>query len=191
VTDPVRPNFRARQLGRVLRPLREQVGMTQDQTGAPLRFSKSKMSRIEQGYLPDYHGFRALLHRSGIIVSNWDKYIVMYDRAKEKGWWYAYGLSDRGFVSMEAEASLIRAFQFGYILGLLQTKAYMREVFTSARRPLEGEALENAVAIRLRRQRRLVEEPLLSLHAIVEESTLRRQVCIGEAHRSSCVASSS
>jgi hypothetical protein len=76
----------------------------------------------------------------------------MYDRAKEKGWWYAYGLSDRGFVSIEAEASLIRAFQFGYILGLLQTKAYMREVFTSARRPLEGEALENAVGIRLRRQ---------------------------------------
>jgi hypothetical protein len=150
--------------------------MTQDQAGAPLRFSKSKMSRIEQGYIPDYHGFRALLDRYGIVVSNWDEYIVMYDRAKEKGWWYEYALNDRGFVSMEAEASKIRAFQFGYIPGLLQTEAYMREVFASARRPLEGQDLANAVAIRLRRQLRLAEEPLLSLHAIVDESTLRRPV---------------
>jgi hypothetical protein len=43
---------------------------------------------------------------------------------------------------MQAEASLIRAFRFGYIPGLLQCEAYMREVSASERRPLEGDALE-------------------------------------------------
>jgi transcriptional regulator with XRE-family HTH domain len=73
-------------MGRTLRRLREQLGMTQDQAGAPLHSSKSKMSRIEQGCLPDYHGFRALIDRYGIIVSNWDEYIVLYDRLTEKVW---------------------------------------------------------------------------------------------------------
>jgi transcriptional regulator with XRE-family HTH domain len=46
------PNYRTRQLGRTLRRLREAAGMSQEELGRPLRFSKSKMSRIEQGYIP-------------------------------------------------------------------------------------------------------------------------------------------
>jgi hypothetical protein len=41
----------------------------------------------------------------------------------------------------------------------------------------------NAVVVRLRRQQRLVEEPLLSLHAIVDKAALRREGCIGDARR--------
>ncbi|MCU1683852.1 MAG: Helix-turn-helix protein [Amycolatopsis sp.] len=177
------PNLPARQLGRALRRLREQVGLTQDEAGNSLRFSKSKMSRIEGGYLPDYHGFRALLDRYGLIVSDWDEYIAAYDRAKQRGWWFHYGVDNRGFLPIEAEASLVREFQFGYVPGLLQTEAYMREVFTSDRRPLAGQKLENAVAVRLRRQRRLVEEPILRLHVIVDEGALCRAVLTGEAHQ--------
>jgi hypothetical protein len=57
----------------------------------------------------------------------------------------------------------------------------MRDVFASGRRPLEGEELEIAVTVRLRRQRRLAEEPLLRMHAVVDESTLRRPVLSGAA----------
>jgi hypothetical protein len=63
-----------------------------------------------------------------------------------------------------------------HIPGLLQTKECMREVFASARRPLEGQDMANTVAIRPRRQLRLAVEPLLSLHPIVDESALRRPV---------------
>jgi transcriptional regulator with XRE-family HTH domain len=177
------PNLPARQLGRALRRLREQVGLTQDEAGVGLRFSKSKMSRIEAGFLPDYHGFRALLDRYGIIVSDWGEYIAAFDRARQKGWWFHYGVDNRGFLPIEAEASSVREFQFGYIPGLLQTEAYMREVFASDRRPLVGQKLENAVAVRLRRQLRLVEDPVLQLHAIVDESALRRAVLGGVEHR--------
>ncbi|MFD9892218.1 DUF5753 domain-containing protein [Amycolatopsis sp. NPDC059027] len=174
------PNLPARQLGRMLRRMRERLGMNQGEAGAPLRFSISKMSRIELGFLPSYHEFRALLDRYCVIVSEWDEYIALYDRGKEKGWWFHYGVGNRGFLPIEAEASRVRVFQYGYIPGLLQTEAYMREVFAGGRRPLKGKKLENEVAVRLRRQLRLTEEPILGYHAILDEYALRRPVLAGD-----------
>lgn len=177
------PNLPARQLGRQLRRMRERLGMTQDEAGKPLRMSTSKMSRIEAGYLPGYHDFRALLDRYNVIVSDWDEYISAYDRAKEKGWWHHYGVGNRGFLPIEAEASSVRVFQFGYIPGLLQTEAYMREVFAAARVPMKPKVLENEVTVRLRRQLRLTEEPLLKYHAIIDEHALRRPILGRTEHK--------
>ncbi|MFB9690349.1 helix-turn-helix domain-containing protein [Amycolatopsis plumensis] len=174
---PAKPNYRRRQLGRTLRKLREAAGLSQEDAGRPLRFSTSKMSRIEQGYIPGYNDFLALLDRYGIIASDYDEYVRMFDYAKEKGWWHAFGLSDRGFVSVEAEAAWIRNYQLGFIPGLLQTEGYMRATFAGARDSFEGANLENQIKVRLRRQRRLVDAPLLKLHAVVDESVIRRDPC--------------
>lgn len=172
-----RPNFRRRLLARTLQRLREQAGLTQEEAGAKLRFSVKKMSRLELGQVPGHHEFLAMLDLYGVIVSDYEEYVRMRDRAVEQGWWHAYGLDDRGFVSVEAEASMVRVYQLGYVPGLFQTEVYMRDAFTSARQPLEGRQLENEVAVRLRRQRRLTEEPLLTLHAVVAETALRRPAC--------------
>jgi transcriptional regulator with XRE-family HTH domain len=175
------PNLPARQMGRQLKRMRERLGMTQDEAGAPLRMSTSKMSRIEMGYLPPYHDFRALLDRYNVVVSDWDEYISAYDRAKEKGWWHHYGVGNRGFLPIEAEASAVKEFQFGYIPGLLQTEAYVREVYAGARRPMKPKVLENQVTVRLLRQLRLTDDPVLAYHVIIDESALRRPILFGEA----------
>jgi transcriptional regulator with XRE-family HTH domain len=177
VGEPRKPNFRMRQLARTLRRLREQARLTQEETARRLRLSEAKLSRIEHGQLPNYHEFLAMLDLYGVIVSDHDDYVRMYDRAEERGWWHAYGMDDRGFVSIEAEASVVRTYQLGYVPGLLQTEDYMRAVFAATRKPLQGRALENEIAVRLRRQRRLVEEPALSLLAVVDETALRRSMC--------------
>jgi hypothetical protein len=109
--------------------------------------------------------------------------VRMYDRADERGWWHAYGLDDKGFVSLEADAVRLCEWQFGYIPGLLQTEGYMRANFANARQPMEGKTLDNAVAIRLHRQRRLREEPFLELHAVIDESVLRRHIADEEESR--------
>ncbi|MEV6827693.1 Scr1 family TA system antitoxin-like transcriptional regulator [Amycolatopsis sp. NPDC051102] len=67
---PTKPNYRRRQLGRTLRKLREAAGLSQEDAGRPLRFSTSKMSRIEQGYIPGYNDFLALLDRYGAVRSH-------------------------------------------------------------------------------------------------------------------------
>jgi transcriptional regulator with XRE-family HTH domain len=172
-----------RLLGRTLRRLREQNRMTQEEVAARMRFSTAKMSRLEQGQLPNYHEFLAMLDLFGVIVSDYDEYIRMFDRARERGWWHAYGLDDQGYVSLEAEASEVWNYELGYIPGLLQSEGYMRGNFAAARLPLAAKTQESEVAVRLRRRRRLTEDPLLSLHAIVDESVLRRPVPDAERFR--------
>ncbi|MCU1687211.1 MAG: family transcriptional regulator [Amycolatopsis sp.] len=171
------PNYRRRQLGRTLRRLREGIGMSQEAMGRPLRFSKSKMSRVEQGYIPGSNDFLALLDRCGVITSDYEPYVRMFDYAKEKGWWHAFGLDDRGFVPVEADASAVRTYQLGFVPGLLQTEAYMRATFDAARQSLSAERLENQIAVRLRRKQRLFEERPLIVHAIIDETVLHRETC--------------
>ncbi|WP_245975739.1 helix-turn-helix domain-containing protein [Amycolatopsis palatopharyngis] len=175
--EPRKPNFRMRQLARTLRRLREQARLTQEETARRLRLSEAKLSRIEHGQLPNYHEFLAMLDLYGVIVSDYDEYVRMYDRAEERGWWHAYGMDDRGFVSIEAEASVVRTYEVGHVPGLLQTESYTRATFASARVPLTGQQLENQVTVRLRRQRRLVEEPLLHVHVVMDEAVLHKPTC--------------
>jgi transcriptional regulator with XRE-family HTH domain len=87
VPRPSRPPFPRRQVGRSLRRLRERAGLTQEEAGRPIRISKSKLSRIEQGNLPGYNDFLALLDRYGVLASDYDEYVRAFDDAKEPGWW--------------------------------------------------------------------------------------------------------
>jgi uncharacterized membrane protein (Fun14 family) len=54
-----------------------------------------------------------MLDEYGVIVSEWQPYLDMYERAMEEGWWQAYGLEDQGFISLEHDASMVRTFQLG------------------------------------------------------------------------------
>ncbi|WP_216212619.1 helix-turn-helix domain-containing protein [Amycolatopsis aidingensis] len=170
---PRKPNHARRQLGRTLRKLRERARMSQDEVAREMHFSKAKVSRLELGQLPNRYELMALLDLYGVIVSDYTPYLEMLERAQERGWWHIYGLDDRGYVPLEDEACLVREFQLGYIPGLLQTEAYMRAGFNDLR---EQERADNDVAVRLHRQRRLTEEPTLRLHAILDETVLRRPV---------------
>ena len=136
--DRPKPNARKRLLANKLRRLREDAGLTQVEAGEPMRFNKNKMSRIELGHLPDYNGFLALLDRYGVIVSDYDDWVRQYDRAWEKGWWHAYGLDDRGYIPLEADADEVRTYQLGLVPGLPQTEAWMRAAFSGARDPMSG-----------------------------------------------------
>ncbi|GAA1967257.1 helix-turn-helix transcriptional regulator [Amycolatopsis minnesotensis] len=171
------PNYRERQLGRTLRRLREQSRMSQEESAGRLRFSPSKMSRIEQGQARNYHEFLAMLDLYGVLTSEYEPYVRLFDRAQERGWWSVYGIADRGFVAMEAEAAKISSYQLGFVPGLLQTEKYMRATYAAARHPWRGKRLETEVEVRLRRTKRLHADPVLDLHAVLEESVVRRPTC--------------
>ncbi|GAA1992541.1 helix-turn-helix transcriptional regulator [Amycolatopsis minnesotensis] len=175
--ERVGSTYRRRALGRTLKRLREAAGMSLEDAGEPIRISKPKLSRIENGQYPSYNDFMALLDRYGVITNDYDHYVRMYDRAKERGWWHAFGLDDRGFVPVEAEASIVRTYELGYVPGILQEERYIRATYAAARVPFRGKRLESEVKVRLRRQQRLTAEPLLTLHAIIDESALRREPC--------------
>jgi transcriptional regulator with XRE-family HTH domain len=166
------------QLGRILRELREQAGLSLEVAAPAFDWSSSKLSRIENGRQGvDVHGVRTMMDVYGVAGSQWEELLDLTRSASEKGWWRAYGLDDKGYVPLEAEATLVREATAAYVPGLLQTEAYARAVFAIGIQRRTDAALDNLTAVRRIRQERLTsEEDPLDLVAVLDEAVLRRRV---------------
>ncbi|MDT7786416.1 MAG: hypothetical protein QOF58_4835 [Pseudonocardiales bacterium] len=167
------PTFRQRRLGEALKLLRERAGLGQREAAERIDYNVPKISRIENGQIPDIHALRAMLDMYGVIGDEEAPYIEMWHRAKEKGWWKQYRLEDQGYIVLEHDASAVREFQPSYIPGMIQTKGYMRTLFAGSRAQRSKKWIEDQIAIRVRRQQRLVGENPLTYHAIITEAALR------------------
>jgi transcriptional regulator with XRE-family HTH domain len=169
---------RRRQLARTLRELRMHAGLTIEAAAPLLDFSPSKLSRIENAHQGvDVHIVRSMLDLFDVGGERWTEILELTREAGAKGWWRAYGLDDRGYIPLEAEASTVRDFTVTYVPGLLQTADYARALFEAALRPRSEATLERDVTVRMIRQERLtsVDRPL-ELLAIIEEAVLHRPV---------------
>jgi transcriptional regulator with XRE-family HTH domain len=169
---------RRRQLARQLRLLREEAGLTLDAAAPALDWSPSKLSRIENAHQAvDVHSVRSMLDLYDVGGARWTELVELTREARRRGWWRAYGLDDKGYLPLEAEASLVRDFTVTYVPGLLQTADYARALFSASLRRRTTEGLERDVTVRMIRQERLIsEERALELVAIVEEAALHRPV---------------
>ncbi|GLY55036.1 helix-turn-helix transcriptional regulator [Lentzea sp. NBRC 102530] len=167
------PTFRQVRLGEALKRLRERAGLSQREAAYRLRYNYQKLSRIENGQLPEFHGLRAMLDLYGVLVSEEAPYIDMWERAGEKGWWHPYGPDKNGYISLEHDAVRVSEFSLGYIPGLLQAESYMRAVFLGWQVQRSRKWIENQIEIRMRRQQRLVDDDPLSYHAVIAEAALR------------------
>ncbi len=165
-------------LGRELRLLREEAGLTLERAAPDLDWSASKLSRIETGQQKvDVHGVRSMLDLYG-AAERWDELISLCREAQQKGWWQAYGLGERDFyIGYETEACLVQDFTIDYVPGLLQVAAYSRALFTSSFVDRTQEELANAIKVRMIRQERLTsEDDPLELVAVIDESVLYREI---------------
>lgn len=126
------PTFRQRRLGDALKLLRERAGMTtQKEAARRLSYNVPKLSRIENGQVPDIHAFRAMLDTCGVIAADERPYLELYELAVEKGWWSEYGPNKSGYVNLEHDASVIWDFQATVIPGLFQEEEYIRALLSS------------------------------------------------------------
>jgi transcriptional regulator with XRE-family HTH domain len=167
---------RRRQLARTLRQLRVHAGLTIEAAAPRLDVSPSKLSRIENAHQGvDVHIVRSMLDLFDIGGDRWEEILQLTREASAKGWWRAYGLDDRGYIPLEAEASTVREFAASSLPGLLQTPDYARELFETSLRPRSRETLERDVTVRMIRQERLTsaEQPL-ELLTVIEEGILYR-----------------
>jgi transcriptional regulator with XRE-family HTH domain len=170
--------IRRRQLARTLRELRLRAGMTIEAAAPLLDFSPSKLSRIENAHQGvDVHAVRSMMDVFGVGGEQWGEILQLTREANAKGWWRAYGLDDRGYVPLEAEASAVRDYTVTFVPGLLQTADYARALLDGALRRRSRSELENQVAVRMVRQERLTSaERPLELLAVIEEAVLHRPV---------------
>lgn len=154
------------------------AGMTLEEAAARMEWSSSKLGRWESGeHLAELHGLKSLLDIYGVTSDRWDEYLELCRTARERGWWRAYGLDNKGYVPLEADASLVKDFTLGYVPGLLQTADYARALFRASGERRSVERFKRDVAVRMVRQKRLIsEEDPLELIAIMDESVLYRPV---------------
>jgi len=167
------PNYWGRLLLRELTRLRIESGLMQREVERRLKFGAQKVSRFEGGgQVPIWHEVTAMLDLYGVITNDWKYFEELWDKAKEPGWWRAFGLTDPGYVAFEHEASHVRQFVLGFIPGILQTTEYARAVFEAMVPPKSEEFTMRALGIRARRQERLFGDNPINLHVIIHEAVL-------------------
>ncbi|MDT7581146.1 MAG: hypothetical protein QOK35_2410, partial [Pseudonocardiales bacterium] len=167
-------NGRQRQLGRRLRRMREDAGLTIDAAADKLEFSASKLGRIENAEQSvDVHVVRSMLDFYDVGGERWTETLQLVREAREKPWYAKYlKVGDYGYVVYEADAEQVQDWAPNYVPGLLQTPGYARALFAAFDH--DPERTSEAVEVRQRRQRRLTDEQdRVDLVAITTESVLR------------------
>ncbi|MFJ2193142.1 helix-turn-helix domain-containing protein [Kitasatospora sp. NPDC087861] len=184
MTETGGPTVRRRTLGTALTELRESAGLQQKDAASALGCSASKVSRIEQGKgLIKQMELRTLLELYG--VSDESKVAGLLDlarRAAETGWWEQTeyeSIMPQGlgvYVGLENDARTVRAWELGWVPGLLQHEDYAAAVLAGGK-PAPPETVRRLLEIREKRQGRLLAaEDSLELWAIMDESVLMRPI---------------
>jgi transcriptional regulator with XRE-family HTH domain len=168
-------------LGLRLRDLRERAGCTFADAAAVLSVNTTTVRRMEKaevGLRPLY--VKALLERYGVAAEEIDSFLALVEEGNRPGWWHRYRdvLPDwfSLYVSLEGEASLIRAYEPHCVPGLLQTEDYARVLLRTGFPGATREELDRRVALRMARQELLTRPQAPLLWAVVEEHVLRRRV---------------
>lgn len=184
MSDPSGPTVRRRRLGSELRRLREKAEFDQLAAANYLECSNSKISRIELGQgLPKMIELRGLLDLYGVTDEDERaKMLEIRKEASEVGWWeqaeYETVLpSGLGvYVGLEYDARVVRAWELGYVPGLLQTEAYTRAVLSSSGLKTADD-VGRLARVRMQRQERLTARSNpIELVAVVDEAALLRPV---------------
>ncbi|WP_101380225.1 helix-turn-helix transcriptional regulator [Kitasatospora sp. GP30] len=157
--------------GAELRRMREEMGWTQEHLAELTGYSSVHISAVETGRKPPTERFAG---RADVAFGTGKKFLGMCRDVRGNSMIDGYD----DYLVQEAKAGEIRVFEIGVIPGLLQTPEYTEAlVEAGVRRGLATrEKLDEWAAQMLARQQRLRAFPSPLLHAVLDESCLRRPV---------------
>lgn len=178
---PAAPTVLRMVLGKRLRQLREQAGVSFEEAARAIEVTAltvRRMEKAEVGLRIPY--VKELLRTYGVSATEIEDFVSLAREANQPGWWYKYRdvLPEwfSAYVSLESEAAVIRLYEPQYVPGLLQTQDYaaalMRVGFPNA----TEEDIARRVSLRLRRQDLLAKPEAPAIWAILDETVLRRPV---------------
>lgn len=169
---------RQRELGRRLRQLRYQHGLTVEDVAGQLLCSATKVSRLETGMRrPSLRDVRDLCALYELDDQTSTELMNLARGAREQGWWTQYvDVSFEPYIGLEAEATAITCYSMYYVPGLLQTEQYARALIKAIAPRIEPEVYEQRVEVRLRRQQLLEQEDRPRYRVLLDEAVLHRRV---------------
>jgi hypothetical protein len=144
------------------------------------QMSPSHLSRVESGAARiDSSHLARIIEIVQVGASEARELEDLRERADERGWWQEYGdvvsESVEMLVELGEEACNARSYDTAYVQGLLQTKDYAEALIGSARAYIRPIDVDRLVELRLRRQKRLVEDDF-QLTAVLTEGVVRTVV---------------
>jgi len=183
VPEPTSPTVRRRRLAAELRRLRERAGLTGDDVARRVKWSASKVSRIENAQTtPRVSDIRKLLALYGVEGRDAGELLALAQEAADKGWWETYSPTlppeYSALIGMEAEAQSASSWAAQTVPGLLQTADYAREVtngYLERIAPVPPSETGRRVEVRLARQQVLTRDNPLELRAVLDQSVLYRR----------------
>ncbi|PNG16469.1 helix-turn-helix domain-containing protein [Streptomyces cahuitamycinicus] len=156
-------------VGRQLKLRREAVGMRAGEFGTAVGYGEDLVYKIEGGKriprLEYLDKADEVLNAGGLISA-------MKEDVKK----VRYPKKVRDLAQMEARAVEIGVYECCIIPGLLQTPEHARTLIQAAQPPYSPDDVERMVAARLARQAVFERDPAPSIHFVVEEAPLRREV---------------
>ena len=172
-----------RRLRTVLRQLRADAALTQEQVAGEMDWSLSKVIRIETGAVSvSVNDVRALLALYSVTDrGRADRIIELARVARQRPWWYPYrehySPAFQSYLDLEAGAAVLKFFHPAMIPGLLQTEDYARAatVATAFGQEADEQRVDLDVDVRQRRQRAIFDQPSPPrIVVVLEEPALRR-----------------
>ncbi|MFB4424180.1 helix-turn-helix domain-containing protein [Streptomyces sp. QL37] len=159
--------------GAVLKALRDEAHLTQEQFAPRVQYSAAYIAKIEQGkrFPP-----RDLLDRSEEVLGATAARVLS---AAAKSLTRKVGLASwfLQWAAIEENSISLYSYEPSVISGLLQPEPYIRALFERRLPPLAEEQFEHQVAARLERQLLLRERPNTTFSFIIEQALLER--CMG------------
>jgi transcriptional regulator with XRE-family HTH domain len=173
------PTIRRRELGSMLRALRNEMGLTVEQVAERLLCSPSKVSRMETGHrsatLRDVRDLCDLYDVND--EAERERMMRLARESKRAGWWQGYDLDYFAtYVGLEADAIGINYYQSTIVPGLMQTPDYARAMHEAGIPRLDPQRIDKLIEVRLTRQRLLTKTPRVRLDAVLDEAVLHRVV---------------
>ncbi|WAC99270.1 helix-turn-helix domain-containing protein [Streptomyces sp. NA13] len=159
-----------RTFGAVVQALREHAGLSREEFGALVRFSKHTVASVEQGRrMPD----RDFVERAEEALGNTGalrKAAPHLSRQAGLAIWF------RQWARLEATAISLYTYECRVVPGLLQTEAYARALSLNVPPLPDPEELEERIAARMARQELLAvtRKPPTAFSFIVEQAVLER-----------------
>ncbi|GAA0423970.1 helix-turn-helix transcriptional regulator [Streptomyces luteireticuli] len=177
------PTFRRRELGKQLRLLREKADITIEEASAALRFSETKLARVETAHngLPKIRDLEKLLDLYGVQdLDTREALLILHRDSLSREWWTPYrhvmwnGMAV--FLGLERDARAIRSWQPDLVHGLLQSESYARALFLSEKQVEETTTQFVEENVRLRMERKDIitrKDSPAELNVVVSEAALR------------------
>ncbi|MEN8650425.1 helix-turn-helix transcriptional regulator [Streptomyces sp. 21So2-11] len=185
-----KPTVRSRRLGATLKRLRLNAHLDQEHAAEAVACSTAKVSRIESGAVSARVGdVRMLLDLYGVEDAAERQRLEKLARdSNKRGWWLNFQFQsptlDRlgDFLSLETDATYIRAWQPVFIPGLLQTPEYTRALTEANPEVISDESADEVVKVRQER-RRVFEESGARFAAVIWEPAIVSPMPSAKVHR--------